>query len=94
MIYDNFNLVLGRHNICYLWGMLPVLIIVYPASILLVRIKILEGYRVVETFVSFLFGQDKGGDVISILLGSFVLFLSLHCGTVTFISPIGTVQLK
>jgi hypothetical protein len=30
--YDSFNLVLGMHNICYLWGMLPVFIIVYCAS--------------------------------------------------------------
>jgi hypothetical protein len=34
-------------------------------------------------------------DVISILLGHFVPFLSLQiCGTVTFISPTGSVQMK
>jgi hypothetical protein len=61
MQYDNVNLVLGRHNICYLWDMLPVLIILYPASNFTGKNKYLGRLKsFLKQFVSFLFGQEKG----------------------------------
>jgi hypothetical protein len=51
----------------------------------------LEGEELLKQFVRFLFGQEKGSDVICILLGRFV---PPNCGRVTFISPTGSVQLK
>jgi hypothetical protein len=68
--------------------MLPVLIIVNPAREFLVRIKILEGKRV------FYLIRTKGSDVISILLAVVCCFCPPNRGTVTFISPTGSVQLK